>query len=181
MILLLLSLVIPTALALGINCRGSAFCQYGPSSLNPDIISIFVALANGSTPICDSPPFTCGPISDTDNYAPGAHILCMPQSDYFLGGICAFTQSNVSAAGTNGTLIKQKLTELHAHGCTLCGSVPLSGDNDPDTEGMLTVNYIASRVCSGVCPPTHYSAASNGSASLSAGSNDTASNSTATA
>jgi len=105
----------------------------------------------------------------------------MPQSDYFLGGICAFTHGNVSAAGINGTLIKQKLTELHAHGCTLCGSVPLSGDNDPDTEGMLTVNYIASRVCSGVCPPTHYSASFNASTSTSAGLNDTASGGTATA
>jgi len=181
MILLLFPLLLPTAFALGINCRGSAFCQYGPSSLNPDIISIFVALANGTTDICESPPFSCGPINDTDDYAPGAHILCLPQGESFLGGVCAFTQGNVSKAGTNGTLIKQKLSELRAHGCTLCGSVPLSGDNDPDTEGILTVNYIASKVCTGVCPPTHYSAASNGSVVIVVGLNGTASNNTATA
>lgn len=179
MILLLLSLFFPSALALGINCRGSAYCQYGPSSLTPNIISLFVALANNTTTICLSPPFDCGPIHDTDNYAPGAHILCLPQG-YVLGGICAFTQGSVSAAGTNGKLIKQKLSELRVHGCIFCGSVPLSGNNDPNTEGILTLNYVASQTCMGVCPPTHYSAAPNGSASTYVSLNDTAANGTAT-
>ena len=75
--------------------------------------------------------------------------------------------------------------ELLQHGCTLCGSVPLAEDNDPEREGVLTVNYVASEVCAGVCPPTHYSgsnsSASNASAFVSAASNDTASNGTATA
>jgi len=180
MILLLLSLVFPTALALGINCRGSTFCQRGPSFLDPDIIFVFDALAHGTTAICAS-PLTCGPINDTDVYAPGAHILCLPQSSYYFGGIYAFAQGNVSAAGINGMVIKQKLTELRAHGCTICGSVPLSGNNDPDTEGILTVNHVARHVCVGVCPPTQYSASFNGSSSISAGLNDIASNSTATA
>ncbi|KAL8752517.1 MAG: hypothetical protein Q9184_005706 [Pyrenodesmia sp. 2 TL-2023] len=137
-----LGLLLHPATALGINCRGSAFCQHGPSSLNPDIISIFLALATGIPDACPS-TFSCGPINNTDMYAPGAHILCFPQGLSFLGGICAFTQGNVAGAGTNGLVIKKKLRELKVHGCTLCGSVPLSAvGNDPDEEGILTVNYV---------------------------------------
>ncbi|KAL8724945.1 MAG: hypothetical protein Q9181_006605 [Wetmoreana brouardii] len=143
-------------MALGINCRGSGFCQYGPSTNSPDITSIFVSLATGTIGVC-SAHFFCGPIADTDMYAPGAHIVCMPQGTSFLGGICAFTQGNITAAGTSGHVIKQKLKQLHEHGCTLCGSVPLSAEgNDPDEEGILTVNYVRRRVCSGVCQPAHY-------------------------
>lgn len=74
-----------------------------------------------------------------------------------MGGICAFTQGNVSAEGTNGLVIKENLRELKKHGCGLCGSVPISAEgNDPDEEGILTVNYVEEKVCHGVCQPTHY-------------------------
>ncbi|KAL8923258.1 MAG: hypothetical protein Q9172_003200 [Xanthocarpia lactea] len=133
-------------MALGINCRGSIFCQYGPSSSSPDIISTFVALATSNAGICPS-TFSCGPIADSDSYAPGAPILCYPQGAIFRDGICAFTQGNVSTDGTRGLIIRKKLAELRRHGCTLCGSVPLSAmGNDPSEEGELTVNYVRNRV-----------------------------------
>ena len=71
--------------------------------------------------------------------------------------MCAFTQGNVSAAGTNGTVIKEKLAVLKNHGCTLCGSVPLANDgNNPHEAGILTVNYVKKQDgCAGVCPPVN--------------------------
>ena len=62
------------------------------------------------------------------------------------------------ASGVTGALIKRKLQELSGHGCLVCGSVPLSGDNDPGSRGILTVNYIGGMVCKGLCPSRHYTA-----------------------
>lgn len=61
--------------------------------------------------------------------------------------------------GTTGKVLKQRLKELWGHGCRVCGSVPLSGDNDPRVEGWLTVNYVGGVVCPGLCPPRHYEGA----------------------
>lgn len=60
--------------------------------------------------------------------------------------------------GVTGALVTRKLQELREHGCLVCGSVPLGGDNDPDVRGILTVNYIGGVVCKGLCPSTHYTA-----------------------
>ena len=46
---------------------------------------------------------------------------------------------------------------LRGHGCHVCGSAPLSGDNDPNSHGILTVNYVGGAVCKGLCPQKHYS------------------------
>ncbi|KAL9135413.1 MAG: hypothetical protein Q9175_003402 [Cornicularia normoerica] len=128
--------------SLGINCRGSFLCPTFIEAFPPDYIGTFIRIVNGSAPYCP-PGFWCGPLNDTDIYLPNDHIVCLPLGQSFLGGICAFTQgSNVPATGLNGALIKQRLQELSDHGCLVCGSVPLSGDNDPDRQGMLTVNYI---------------------------------------
>ncbi|KAI4267414.1 MAG: hypothetical protein LQ337_008362 [Flavoplaca oasis] len=150
----------PSSTSLGINCRGSFFCSYGPwshdrPSLDDDIISIF-ALAADRTSICTL-DISCGPIEDAVIYLPGEHIIYWPYGRSFLGSICAFTQGNVSSTGTNGTAIKEKLAPLEAHGCTLCGSVPLANNsNDPDEAGILTVNYIKKPDgCAGVCPPVN--------------------------
>ncbi|KAL8869044.1 MAG: hypothetical protein Q9174_004563 [Haloplaca sp. 1 TL-2023] len=158
---LLLLILAPLSIATGINCRGSFFCSYGPwshdrPSLDDDIIAIFFALTSDRTSIC-TPDISCGPIEDTDIYLPGDHIICWPYGRSFLGSICAFTQGNVPATGTNGTVIKEKLAALKEHECTFCGSVPLAGDgNDPDEAGVLTVNYVRKQdVCAGVCAPVN--------------------------
>ena len=62
------------------------------------------------------------------------------------------------ATGVVGAIIKRKLQELSGHGCRICGSVPLSDDNDPGSQGILTVNFIGGVVCRGLCPPKHYHA-----------------------
>ena len=45
---------------------------------------------------------------------------------------------------------------LANHECHVCGSAPLSGDNNPNSQGILTVNYVGGVVCKGMCPPRHF-------------------------
>ena len=143
--------------SIGINCRGSILC---PNSLEfnpPDYIGVIIKITNGSATYCPS-YFSCGPLNDTDIYLANDHIVCLPLGQSFLGGICAFAQgSNVPATGVDGALIKRKLQELKDHECSVCGSVPLGGDNDPGSRGILTVNYIGGVACNGLCPSRHFS------------------------
>ena len=144
--------------SLGINCRGSALCPAHLEAFPPDYIGTLVEITDGTARFCPS-DFSCGPLNDTDIYLPKEHIVCLPLGQSFLGGICAFTQgSNVPATGVTGALVKLKLLELRGHGCRVCGSVPLGGGNDPHIQGILTVNYINSMACKGMCPSTHYNA-----------------------
>ena len=91
-----------------------------------------------------------GPIRAEDVYHAGDQIVCQRG---LLGsdGICLFTQGNVPAEGVTGQQIIMRLSELIEHGCRKCGSVPLSGDNDPDKMGTLTGNYVRKASCNGVC------------------------------
>lgn len=140
--------------SLGINCRGSILCPDKIGSL-PDYLGTLIEIANGSAVDCPS-DFSCGPLNDADVYFPKDNILCLPTGQSLLGGICAFAQgSNVPATGVTGALVKRKLGELSNHGCRVCGSVPLSGDNDPRRQGILTVNYISKLACKGLCPSKH--------------------------
>lgn len=140
--------------ALGINCRGSGLC---PSNyLAADYIGFMLNIAHGLAKCNPKSSFNCGPLNDTDFYQAGANIICLPQGKSFLGGICAFTQGNVRGPGTLGFQVKQKLQQLSAHGCQVCGSVPLANSNDPAEAGILTVNYISGAACPGLCPPTHF-------------------------
>lgn len=91
-----------------------------------------------------------GPIDPKYIYHSGEHIAC-EDSVFGRGGLCLFTQGNVPAEGVSGQLIVTRLRELLDHGCTECGSVPLSGDNDPNKMGLLTVNYVSRANCNGVC------------------------------
>lgn len=142
--------------SLGINCRGSLLC---PTNIaTSDYIGIFIKITNGRAPYCP-PSFSCGPMNDTDIYLPNDHIVCLPLGRSLLGGICAFTQGKkVPATGVVGATIKRKLQELSDHGCHVCGSVPLSGNNDPGSQGILTVNYISGVVCKGLCPSKNFHA-----------------------
>lgn len=62
-----------------------------------------------------------------------------------------FMQGNVPAEGVDGYTIGRRIADLNWHGCHLCGSVPLSGDNDADKMGILTVNYVTGKGCNGIC------------------------------
>ena len=59
-------------------------------------------------------------------------------------------QGNVPNGGVNG-LIKARIGDLNTHGCLHCGSLPLSGDNNPDEMGILTSNFVGGLVCQGIC------------------------------
>lgn len=145
--------------ALGINCRGSAFCPQ-PTSWITDYIGTLIRITDGSLDFCPL-NFDYGPLSDTQVYLPGQHIACIPiiGPGPLLGGICAFAQGkNVPSTGLTGAFIKGKLRELRVHGCLVCGSVPLGGNNDPNTQGILSVNYVRSGVCRGLCPSAQYAA-----------------------
>lgn len=142
---------------LGINCRGSILCPQSPGFLS-DSIGALVRITNGNVGYCP-PGYSCGPLNDTEFYLPTHHIVCLPTGQSFLGGLCAFAQgSNVPTTGVTGALIKRKLRELRDHGCLVCGSVPLGDNNDPHSQGILTVNYVSSEACKGLCPSTHYTA-----------------------
>lgn len=98
-------------------------------------------------------------MNDTHIHLPNDHIVCLPIGRSFLNGICAFTQGKiVSATGVIEAIIKRELQDLDGHGCRICESFPLSGDNDPDSQWFLKVNHVGGTVCKGLCPSKHYHA-----------------------
>ncbi|KAK7056931.1 hypothetical protein VNI00_002649 [Paramarasmius palmivorus] len=107
--------------ALGINCRGSSQCSQAGSTLGQ-----LANLMNG--------------IDDNRQYGDGTQIAC-------LSHLCAFFQRT----GTNnsGATAKRLVQGLVNHGCGKCGSNPTDGGNVDN--GELTVNYVNSPVCQGIC------------------------------
>ncbi|MCJ1256911.1 hypothetical protein MMC24_004736 [Lignoscripta atroalba] len=128
--------------ALGINCRGSILCNQQPTNVINDL---YDALTTGN-----STRVPHGPISDNVLYNAGDQIACYGVGK---GGICLFMQGNVPEGAMPGYVLKERIEDLNHHGCRTCGSVPLSGDNDPDEMGILTANYVDIRKCIGVCVP----------------------------
>ena len=101
--------------SLGINCRGSWLCSN--QDLEADYVQVIYDVAAGFAKCTPGSHFDCGPMNDTDIYKPSSYIVCLPQGKAFLGGICAFTQGNVSVLGITGEVIKRKLLQLINHGC----------------------------------------------------------------
>lgn len=121
-------------------------------------------------------------IKDDDIYGNNQHIVCLP---YHLlghrpGSFCLFMQGDHPnsylnpitgkiVVGVDGQTIKEKVNDLYSHGCRGCGSVPIGPQNDPNSQGILTVNYVATPGCDGsnydgklTCFPTiPYDAAGN--------------------
>ncbi|OBT68569.1 hypothetical protein VE03_01715 [Pseudogymnoascus sp. 23342-1-I1] len=116
---------------LGINCRGSTLCSGGGNLKD----------------IADAVEH----ISQDRWYNAGELIACIP--DLAGSGKCAFLQGNTG--GLPGKEILPLIHYLQQHGCGGCGSVPIyfgSGDNNPDTHGILTVNYKRNtQGCKGAC------------------------------
>ncbi len=123
---------------LGINCQGSGVCH----------------LLKGGEAI----PYmqnTSDAIHDNDIWLAGSHIFAIKTSGWFgHSSLCLFYQSdnvdnmnyiavvNVAYAAVPGSLVKQKLLQMYDHECKMCGSVPLSDDNDPVKLGELTANWV---------------------------------------
>lgn len=120
-------------MALGINCRGSAQCNLSPAIPDAALDEI-LGYANSLDP--------------NRWYENGNHIICVNKGSTF-DGVCVFLQDT---QGEHGYQIKPLLQSLRDHGCKACGSVPVvfPSSNDP-SSGILTVNYVVSTDCHGVC------------------------------
>ena len=102
-------------------------------------------------------------VRDEDVYFHSAHIACasLYAPRHVQGAaFCVFTQGH-NIPQINGSVIKRKLTQLRDHGCFACGSVPIADDNDPNTQGLLTLNYVLNKNCqqisnepSPICKPS---------------------------
>ena len=141
----------PFAYSLGINCRGSFECADTQFSHFDPSYNLFAgfneALSDGRSYWIPG-----GPAPSKCRWAAGDHIVCSPSGfGVRFGGICLFAQGNVPAEGIGSEIILQRIDDLYNHGCQVCGSVPISGDNDPDKMGTLTSNYISGTSCLGVC------------------------------
>ena len=155
-LLLLLLLPIRT-LAAGINCRGSAICHPHLTFRHayPYIPTFNLLFINGTSPPAKGKPLTGGPLPPNNVYyaydrsRPNIACITIPQAG---GGFCVFLQNNVPEHGVRGEVIRERMQDLVNHGCQECGSVPVSGDNNPDSEGILPVNWVsATGGCHGVC------------------------------
>ncbi|KAH7141140.1 killer toxin, partial [Dactylonectria macrodidyma] len=113
--------------AAGINCKGSSSCGISGAYIT-DVISMANYLDRSRW------------------YQNGEHIVCA-------ANLCAFLQNT---RGMPGSKIKELLWQLNDHGCARCGSIPVfypSGDNNDNSHGILTVNYVAKPKCNwGACP-----------------------------
>ena len=128
--------------ALGVNCQGSLLCGYKTGG--QQVLDVFYdAMVSGSQSFIPG-----GPLEDNTVYYKGT-----PQDVACWEGlrVCLFLQGNISRTGVNGSIIKLRLNELRTHGCQICGSIPISGDNDPYDEGYLTSNFVTSGSCNGIC------------------------------
>ncbi|KAJ3490896.1 hypothetical protein NLG97_g5693 [Lecanicillium saksenae] len=117
------------ASAEGINCHGSSNCGNAGFKLSD--------LRN-----------TMDGIDDNRVYQNGQHIACW--ENLARTGFCAFLQNT---GGIRGSDVKRLMQELVNHGCSKCGSVPVffPKDNDINSHGILTVNYVGSPKCNGIC------------------------------
>ncbi|KAH7263802.1 killer toxin Kp4/SMK [Fusarium tricinctum] len=115
---------------LGINCRGSGFCDLTFGSSIQDIqdqVGIIVADGQGDR-----------------HFDTGAQIACTQGNQ---GSICAFYQSGASGSAKDAFGHIQQIID---HKCSLCGSVPTQEGNNVD-DGQLTVNFVSDACCEGNC------------------------------
>ena len=129
----------PSTTHQGINCKGSSQCSRLFNTIKSD--NLIFAFNDR----------IWRQITDYVYFYKHQQIACAKNADWAVGGICLFAQGNVSSEGISGLVLKERLSELVYHGCSFCGSVPISGDNDPDKAGLLTANYVVHPICNGIC------------------------------
>ncbi|MCJ1303616.1 hypothetical protein MMC08_006426 [Hypocenomyce scalaris] len=127
------------ASAEGINCNGNS-CKKTSDDLMDEF---YQATANGASDVV-----TGGPLTDNTLYPlPNQQYIACDQAE----SICVYLTGNYPAGGINGTQVATLLGYLNSHNCWACGSVPISGNNNPKDEGVLTVDKVSSPGCDGVC------------------------------
>ncbi|KAH6658517.1 killer toxin Kp4/SMK [Truncatella angustata] len=114
-----------STLGLGINCRGNSNCGGTLCSLT-DILRQVRSLPQGN------------------QYRPGDHISCCGDNAV-ASGLCAFVQGNFHDGTITAARAGDLLQDLVNHGCGKCGSIPIGPNNDPDANGILTVNWVSQR------------------------------------
>lgn len=125
----------------GINCNGSSQCSRWFNTINSEhLVSSF-----------NHTIWT--QISDNAYFFRHDQIICAKNAHWAVGGICLFFEGNVPIKGVSGLVLKKRINDLAYHGCRYCGSVPVSGDNDPNKAGRLTSNYVFQPTCDGLCTP----------------------------
>ncbi|SLM35340.1 WD40/YVTN repeat-like-containing domain [Lasallia pustulata] len=149
----LLTLLVATAscvsfaAAEGINCEGNTRCSAkhnsGLSGQNDLMDEFYQALANGASDVIAG-----GPLVSTTMYPlPGQkYIACDPAAK-----ICISLAGNYPSGGVDGWTLATRVGDLNSHGCWYCGSVPLSGDNNPKEMGILKIDIASPDYCAGVC------------------------------
>ena len=132
----------------GINCQGSSQCSKLFNTIkHKNVISgLDYLINNGSISGLDG-----GPLNTSLQIYAHEDIACLKNAKWAAGSLCMFTQGNVPETGVDGATIGRRIHDLNYHGCKKCGSVPLSGDNNPHAMGILTVNYVTSKACNGIC------------------------------
>ena len=120
------------AAAEGINCEGSSDCGTQGSGIMSGINGYIQNQLDPSTTYYNNVQLAC-----KKNYSNG-------------GGVCAFLQNTGGITGSN---IQSIMQDLVTHGCGTCGSVPVfyPTDNNVADHGELTVNYVESPSCEGLC------------------------------
>lgn len=58
---------------------------------------------------------------------------------------------NHPAEEMDGLTLATRAGDLNGHGCWCCGSVPLTGNNDPKPMGDLKIDIASGPYCNGVC------------------------------
>ncbi|KAL8746769.1 MAG: hypothetical protein Q9190_001248 [Brigantiaea leucoxantha] len=159
-----ISFFLDTALALGINCRGSGLCPRASLSSSDKIVqvlrdAVWESQKPNSTTYNDKDHIIC--ISQTDKITLSGDAGVEGEGlsgtfglsgdlDIQAGGICLFPQH------TSLTLeqIRPLTDSVLEHGCSTCGSVPIhfvdQGSNDP-SSGILTFNYVENPFCDKEC------------------------------
>ncbi|KAF2035956.1 killer toxin [Setomelanomma holmii] len=119
---------------LGINCRGSGYCNI-PCGRDIWELQRLVGLIN-----------------DGYTYSNHAFLACAEcKGDSGEdGGFCVFPQKKPRGERMYAKRAKEGMGQLIAHGCRGCGSVPLHPGNNVNT-GELTVNFVEHVCRDGVC------------------------------
>ncbi|OAA38378.1 Killer toxin, Kp4/SMK-like, core [Metarhizium rileyi] len=120
---------VATAVALGINCRGSGACNLNDAKLGDVLTQVKQIQAQGN---------------GGHHYSTGVQIACA-QGQY--SSVCAFYQNGASG---NANDAARQLQGLIDHKCSQCGSIPTQPGNDV-SKGELTVNIVSAPCCKGNC------------------------------
>jgi len=108
LVLLIGMIHLPSSRSLGINCRGSSYCD--PSRVGIEYRNAVQAYFDVAAYGNQGPYVPGGPIANGTIYYKGDHIICVKKHEP--GSLCLFLQGNVPAEGVNGTMIIKKLSEL---------------------------------------------------------------------